>query len=246
MSRKQVYGITLTSEERRMAGYDRTTGFRPTTQNAADTPPQSSALAFRVCAVTLPDGTTCQAQYTRSGYGGYSYAFQAPFSERVYGQGELGSVEAIETRAQELVNQAWRQAQKAEQKAMRLPSAPSHLIHTLDAEPQLQRRTAQRFAGLYAVCLRYPSGALTPLAAPCERPHDALAALRRMQEGSSPPLALGICCRWARRWQRPRFVADVEEETGAGSPGRDREAESDDGPDPDGEEEEEKAEEAEA
>ena len=38
---------------------------------------------------------------------------------------------------------------------MRLPSAPSHLLHTLDKEPQLRPGTAKKFAGLYAVCLRF-------------------------------------------------------------------------------------------
>ena len=95
---------------------------------------------------------------------------------------------------------------------MRLPSAPSHLLHTLDKEPQLRRSTAKTFAGLYAVCLRFASGTLSPLSLACEQPAEALRDLRRMQAGDSRTLVVGICCRWGRRWQLARFVADVEEE----------------------------------
>ena len=88
--------------------------------------------------------------------------------------GPQGGTEAIEARAQELVGKAWRQAQQGEQKTMRLPSAPSHLLHTLDKEPQLRRSTAKTFAGLYAVCLRFASGTLSPLSLACEQPAEAL------------------------------------------------------------------------
>lgn len=212
MSRKQVYGITLTSEERRMAGYDRTPGMRQTTVKAAVPPDPSNDISFHACPVLLPDGTSGQAHYMRYGSTSHSFQFQAPLNERIYGQGTLnGGVETIEARAQELVAKAWRQAQHAEQKTMRLASAPPNLLHTLDKEPQLQRKTAQRFAGLYAVCLCYASGTLTPLSSPCERPADALRDLRRMHEEGNTKRIIGICCRWARRWQPARFLADVED-----------------------------------
>ena len=94
---------------------------------------------------------------------------------------------------------------------MRLPSAPSHLLHTLDKEPQLAAQTAKKFAGLYAVCLRYASGTLSPLSLVFEQPSEALRDLRRMQAGDSRTLVVGICCRWGRRWQLARFVADMED-----------------------------------
>ena len=213
MSRKQIYGITLTSEERRMAGYDRTPGTRQTTVSAPAAPAPSNDIAFHACPVTLPDGTSGQAHYMRYGSSSHAFQFQAPLNERLYEQGEFkGGTEAIEARAQELVSKAWRQAQQGEQKAMRLPSAPSHLLHTLDKEPQLRPGTAKKFAGLYAVCLRFASGTLSPLSLAFEQPSEALHNLRRMQAGDSRTLVVGICCRWARRWQPARFVADVEED----------------------------------
>ena len=213
MSRKQIYGITLTSEERRMAGYDRTPGLGKTTARAVASPAPSNDISFHACPVTLPDGTSGQAHYMRYGSGSHAFQFQAPLNERLYGQGTLnGDTAAIEARAQELVGKAWRQAQQGEQKTMRLPSAPSHLLHTLDKEPLLRRSTAKTFAGLYAVCLRFASGRLSPLSLAFEQPEEALRALRRMQAGDSRTLVVGICCRWARRWQIARFVADVEEE----------------------------------
>ena len=213
MSRKQIYGITLTSEERRMAGYDKTPGTRQTAVSAPVPPPPSNDIAFHACPVILPDGTSGQAHYMRYGSHSHAFQFQAPLNERLYGQGTLnGGTEAIEARAQELVGKAWRQAQAAEQRTMRLPSAPSHLIHTLDKEPQLRPGTAKKFAGLYAVCLRFASGTLTPLSLAFEQPADALNDLRRMQAGDNRTLVVGICCRWGRRWQLARFVADVKEE----------------------------------
>ena len=213
MSRKQIYGITLTSEERRMAGYDKTPGMRQTMASAPAPPDPSNDIAFHVCSVILPDGTSGQAHYMRYGSSSHAFQFQAPLNERIYGQGEFkGGVEAIEAWAQELVGKAWRQAQQGEQRTMRLPSAPSHLLHTLDKEPQLRRSTAKTFAGLYAVCLRFASGTLFPLSLAYEQPADALRDLRRMQAGDSRTLVVGICCRWGRRWQLARFVADVEEE----------------------------------
>lgn len=212
MSRKQIYGITLTSEERRMAGYDRTTGTRQTTVGAPVPPAPSNDITFHACPVILPDGTSGQAHYMRYGSHSHAFQFQAPLNERIYGQGTLnGGMEVIEARAQELVGQAWRQAQAEEQKTRRLPSAPSHLLHTLDKEPQLRRSTAKKFAGLYAVCLRYASGTLSPLSLAFEQPAEALRDLRRIQAGDSRTLVIGICCRWGRRWQLARFVADVEE-----------------------------------
>ena len=213
MSRKQIYGITLTSEERRMAGYDRTPGLRQTTVSTPAPPVQSDNIAFHACPVMLPDGTSGQAHYMRYGSSSHAFQFQAPLNERIYGQGEFkGGTEAIEARAQELVGKAWRQAQQGEQKTMRLPSAPSHLLHTLDKEPQLRRSTAKPFAGLYAVCLRFASGTLSPLSLAFEQPAEALRDLRRMQAGDSRTLVVGICCRWGRRWQSARFVADMEED----------------------------------
>lgn len=212
MSRKQVYGITLTSEERRMAGYDKTPGLRQPTVPATDPPAHSDDISFHACQVLLPDGTTCQADYMRYGSAAHAFTFQSPLNERIFAQGTVsGGKETIEARAQQLVGKAWRQAQAAEQKTMQQASVPSHLIHTLNREPQLQRKTAQQFAGLYAVCLRYASGTLSPLVSPCEQPGEALNALRRMQKSDSRTLVVGICCRWARRWQEPRFVADVDE-----------------------------------
>ena len=213
MSRKQIYGITLTSEERRMAGYDKTPATRQTTVSAPAPPAPSNDLAFHACTVTLPDGTSGQAHYMRYGSTSHAFQFQAPLGERIYGQGEFkGGAEAIEARAQELVGKAWRQAQQGEQKTMRLPSVPSHLLHTLDKEPHLKRSTAKKFAGLYAVCLRFASGTLSPLSLAFEQPVEALRDLRRMQAGDSRTLVVGICCRWGRRWQPARFVADMEED----------------------------------
>lgn len=194
-----------------MAGYDKTPGTRQTAVSTSVPPAPSSDVSFHACPVILPDGTSGQAHYMRYG-SSHAFQFQAPLGERIYGQGEIkGGREAIEARAQELVGRAWRQAQAAEQKAMRLPSAPPPLIHTLDREPQLRRSTAKTFAGLYAVCLRFASGTLAPLSLAFERPSEALRELGRMQAGDSRTLAVGICCRWGRRWEPARFVADAEE-----------------------------------
>ncbi len=210
MSRKQIYGITLTDEEKRMAGYDRTSGFARAATNAPAPKPQYAGIASHTCQVTLPDGTECRADYACYGGGGsHTFYFHSPLSEREYGNGSLADIPSIEARAQELVGRMWRKAQDAEQKTMRLLSAPSNLVHTLDKTPQLTRKTAQRFAGLYAVCLRYPSGTLTPLAAACERRAEALSDLARMQAQSKQTLVIGICCLWARRWQEPRFLLDA-------------------------------------
>ena len=210
MNRKQIYGITLSAEEKRMAGYDRTSGFARTTTSSPAPKPQYAGIASHACRVTLPDGTACRVDFACYGGGGsHTFTFHSPLSEREYGNGSLADIPSIEARAQELIGRVWRKAQDAEQKTMRLPSAPSSLVHTLDKTPQLTRKTAQRFAGLYAVCLRYPSGTLTPLSAACERRAEALSDLARMQANSKQTLVVGICCRWARRWQEPRFLLDA-------------------------------------
>ena len=209
MNRKRIYGITLTAEEKRMAGYDRISGFARAATNAPASKPQYAGIASHTCLVTLPDGTECRVDYACYGGGSHTLYFHSPLSEREYGNGSLSDKESIEARAQELVGRVWRKAQDAEQKTMRLPSAPSNLVHALDKTPQLTRKTAQRFAGLYAVCLRYPSGTLTPLSAACERRAEALSDLVRMQAENKQPLVVGLCCRWARRWQEPRFLLDA-------------------------------------
>ena len=223
MSRKQIYGITLTDEEKRMAGYDRTSGFARTTTSAPAPKPQYAGIASHACQVTLPDGTACRVDYACYGGGsGHTFTFHSPLSEREYGNGSLADIASIEARAQELVGRVWRKAQDAEQKTMRLPSAPSSLVHTLDKTAQLTRKTAQRFAGLYAVCLRYPSGTLTPLAAACERRAEALSDLAQMQINNKQQLVVGLCCRWARRWQEPRFLLDAPVAAGIQGTGEER------------------------
>ena len=123
MSRKQVVGITLTAEEKRMAGYERTPG-RHSWPDAAHRSSRRDPITSHDCQVTLPDGSTCRASYTRYASNAHAFYFSSPLGERVYGQGSFASREAIEERAQQVV---------------------------------------------------------------------------------------GICCRWARRWQEPRFLADVAE-----------------------------------
>lgn len=192
-----------------MAGYGSTAGI--------------SRPSFHSCEVILPDGSVCKADYSRYGSGSYSFYFHAPLNERVYGKGSIaGGTREIEGRALQAVAEAWQQAQVTEHKAMRLATAPSAKRHTLGGEPQLSRRTAQALAGMYAPCLRYASGTLVPLASPSNQSEDALDALKRMRaEGDQRDLAIGVCCRWARRWQLPRFVLDESRK-----PGQDRETES--------------------
>src|SRR5262249_32675491 len=104
---KFVIGITLTQQERERLGQNRSVG------TAGH--PVSKPLSSHICQVTLPDNSPCSVSYTRYNRKSHSFLFQAPVCQRLWVSQRLSGegVSAIEAKAQELVGQAFRQAQAA-------------------------------------------------------------------------------------------------------------------------------------
>ena len=79
--------------------------------------------------------------------------------------------------------------------------------------PTMNTVTAKRLGGQYAVCMKFSKGNMICVGGPHPEPSGASAEIHsglhnhiRLLEGQE--IVVGICCRYARRWVEPRFIAD--------------------------------------
>lgn len=103
---------------------------------------------------------------------------------------------------------ALQQSQEDERQTMRGESPPIvGVANPLGSGPVLSAKSAERLAGQYAVCARFPSGHLLRIGAAYDRPDEAQADLQScFQPRDGQELVVGICNRWGRRWQEPEFL----------------------------------------
>lgn len=162
--------------------------------------------------VTLPDGTSCPVQYDRYGPRAYRFHYQAPLYEQVWGRENLkGGLAEVEAKAQELARVVFSLAQKSEQKAMRRKTLPPGTNRNNIPPAQFNCKMADLYGGKYAVCLRLASGALLRLGPSYLTPEEAQRELVANQSTYSTPCVVGICNRFLRRWQEPKFLAPLSE-----------------------------------
>ena len=162
--------------------------------------------------VMLPNGEECMVSYTRYAVRFHSLEFSAPLCQKIGYEGELSGIQAVEEKGKELAPQAFRMAQQDEQKQMRRKTPPQGVALKSIGEPQLRNQSAERQAGYYAVCIRHVSGTLVPKGVLYEDSDKACGELAsgvhdRVQLHGEQKLVVGICCRYAKRWQEPKLLA---------------------------------------
>lgn len=200
MSRYPV-GLTLSASERCQVG----------------APARSGAMLVRsyVCDVTMPDRSPCTVTYTRFSGTSHQLDYGPPVSQRVWVNHRIHEgVAGVEEAACGNAAFAFHLAQEAEQKEMRRKTPPQGTpAHTPVNDALLDRAKADRFAGQYAVCVRFASGRLMKIGHAYEQAeqaqHELHAGCYGLQGDSGAQLVIGICNRWARRWQEPRFLVHV-------------------------------------
>ncbi|GDX40069.1 hypothetical protein LBMAG21_03610 [Armatimonadota bacterium] len=153
---KFVKWVTLTPEEREAVGG----GIRQNGSRFVCSP----AVKEHTFSVRLPNGADCNVTYTRYGTKAHRFQFGAPVCQRILHSDTLsGGVNGIEEKGRELASQVFRLAQLAEQEEMRRKTPPPGASSKMMGVPLLSPKSADSQAGLYSVCLRQNSGALTPL-----------------------------------------------------------------------------------
>jgi hypothetical protein len=204
--RRFARGVTLTPEERRLVGLD-------TPANSASYRSSAGLVHGHACSVQLPDGSSCSIEYTRYGPRAHRFAYAAPLCQQVWITETMGNdLPAIEQKAQEVSSQAFRQAQKDEQKQMRRKTPPPGKATTQLERPHMSAQTAAHCAGCYCVCLRFESGLFMPHGTLYEDPDKAVQELaegvhKDVQLVGGQKLVVAICNRSLRCWQEPRFLA---------------------------------------
>ena len=202
---KFVKWVTLTSAEREAVGG----GVRQNGSRVCSLP----AVKEHTFSVRLPNGTDCNVNYTRHGTRSHKFQFASPVCQRIWYSDTLaGGISGIEEKGRELVAQAFRLAQQAEQKEMRRKTPPQGETSKTLGVPQLSPKSADSYAGLYTVCIRHASGTLFPLGTLYEEPEKAG---KDLESGAHRPVILqgeqriviGICCRYARRWTEASLIA---------------------------------------
>lgn len=119
--------------------------------------------------MTLLNGLACAVDYTRYNSRYHKFAYAAPLCQRVYTNDPLeNSLAAIEREAQERAKEAFQRAQQAEMRRKTAP--PGRKAPSPSSETALRAKTAQEYAGMYSVCLRFASGQMTPVGAAYESP----------------------------------------------------------------------------
>lgn len=202
---KFVKWVTLTPEEREAVGG----GVRQNGSRVASCP----AVKEHMFTVSLPNGMECNVNYTRYGTKAHRFQFGAPVCQRILHSDTLaGGVHGIEEKGRELAPEAFRLAQQADQKEMRRKTPPLGTSLKSLGVPQLSQKSADSYAGLYAVCIRHASGTLFPLGTLYEDPEKAGKELesgvyREVILQGEQRIVIGICCRYARRWIEPRLIA---------------------------------------
>ena len=193
---KYARGVTLTPEERRMAGWD--------APYAATAPP---AGAY---AVTLPSGQPCASVYNRLSASLHHFTYPLSPEQRVWHNGRLAGSQAIQDKAQELAGAAFRQRQEAERKDMARCRPPEGVSAQEIRSPQMSAKSAKEQAGYYALCQQSGSGLLLTAGRLYVRPEGAQREARQQEvpSGSNGKrFVIGICCRWERRWKPAQWLA---------------------------------------
>ncbi len=202
---KFVKWVTLTPEEREAVGG----GVRQNGSSLASLP----AIREHTFTVTLPNGADCTVNYTRYGARSHKFQFASPVCQRFWHSDTLaGGINGIEEKGRELVPQAFRLAQLAEQKEMKRKTPPQGVDLKTMGVLQLSQKSAASYAGLYTVCIRHASGTLFPLGTLYEDPEKAgkeleSGAHRKVALFGEQRIVIGICCRYARRWREASLIA---------------------------------------
>ena len=205
---KYAIGVTLTEDERRMVG------LRDPFIGGGQT--ASGIVRTHSCAVTLPTGQSCSVGYARINASLHRFDFAAPLCQTVWHSGRvINGYAAIESKAQEATEQAFRQVQEAERKTMQRAKPPQGESESLP--PQMSAKSAQAQSGYYALCHQSQSGSLLlPIGPLHAKPEGAQEAQRRKQAEAGATergqYVVGICCRWKRRWQAAQWLAPLPEE----------------------------------
>ena len=202
---KFVKWVTLTPEEREAVGGD----VRQNGSRVCSLP----AVKEHTFTVSLPNGAECVVAYTRYGAKSHKFQFGSPSCQRIWHSDMLaGGVNGIEEKGRELVPQAFRLAQLAEQKEMKRKTPPQGVDLKTMGVPQLSQKSAASYAGLYTVCIRHASGTLFPLGTLYEDPEKAVkdmegGACMQITLQGEQRIVIGICCRYARRWREASLIA---------------------------------------
>lgn len=183
----------------------------PLPEEAASRPQRRAPLIrSHECRVEMPDGRICRADYARFGPRCHRFAYGAPVCRQIWISCTFPNTpDAIEQKARELAPQAFREAQQRESKDMARKTRPAG--HP-EVKPEIGAKTAARLAGQYAACVRLTGGRLLPVGTAYSDPDKAAAEIASGRfahiclEGGQR-LAVGICCRFALRWEEPEFLA---------------------------------------
>lgn len=162
------------------------------------------------CRIEMPDGRTCRADYSRFGPRCHRFAYDAPVCRQIWISHAFPNTEDdIREKARELAPLAFRGAQQRESKDMARKARPAGHPRV---KPEIGAKAAALHAGQYAACVRLTDGRLLPVGTAYADPDKAseeIASGRfahiRLEGGQR--LCVGICCRFARRWEEPVFLA---------------------------------------
>lgn len=165
------------------------------------------------CCVTFPDGATGSCRYTRCGPNWHQFHYQhegregtAPivpaslpvhhFTSRME-----NTVDAIAAKAKELAEEVYRSAIRAEWKDYFRRSLPPNHRTVDSAACHMTAKRAKEIGGKYALCLRLGEK-LVPSSEPFETIEEANA---QWKERRDPRFFVACACRWARRWEVPKY-----------------------------------------
>lgn len=159
------------------------------------------------CSVSFPDGIQGACHYLRCGPAWHQFRYEHVSPDGAFRslptQWETrrleNSIAVIEETAIRLATLAFEDAILRERKDyFQRAIAPSKMGCS---RPQMKAKRAKELAGRYALC--QPVGTLLiPVAATFLTLEEAITA---WQGQSNHALVIACCCRWSRRWERPRF-----------------------------------------
>lgn len=193
-------GLTYPPDERKRLYLDQTTCLKN----------GSGVVKSHQCEVTLANGLSCVIEYRRNGPTAHAFSFGPPIDKTIWSSTRLdGTIEDIEREAAGCAVSAFLMAQDTERTLMRRKTKPNGEANVVFGD--LPAKTADACAGNYAVCVKLESGSLLRVGNPFDRPELATEDLysdghRKYQVAVGQELVVGICNRWARRWQEPKFL----------------------------------------
>ncbi len=202
-----VVGVTLTPEERAARNLLHT-GTR------SQSPPR---LMHHELNVALPDGSSCPVRYRRFAGRSHRFLFGEPLTEAVWVTEPMHSTAiVIEMKAQECASTAFTQAMAKEQTLMRRKARPRGPILPPSDGP-MSAKSAESHAGRYAVCAVSGTGRLSAIGKASVQCDETIAQLTDGTFASfrllgKQRLAIGICCRYLKRWIEPVFLPYTRDE----------------------------------